>query len=352
MNNDIEIRPLHPDDGPEIYTIISHSQVARTLLRLPSMEYWQTEAYLQTADLHHARLVAVRNGRILGSASLSKSKNPRRYHSANLGLMVHPDFWGQGVGSALMAALINLADNWFNLLRIELEVVTTNAVAVHLYENFGFEIEGTRQMAVFGDGRYQDEYAMARLATNAPFAFPIQPPVMPQAEGIESISVRTMQARDAEELYAIFRHPAVARTTNQLPSQELSYTFERVNEHDPWQHRFVAIAHCQDDSQKVVGNISIHQHHNPRTVHVAGLGMMVHPHYWALGIGSKLMEAVVDLSDNWLNLKRLELDVHPDNPFAIRMYENFGFKREGTKRLYNYGDGRWADAHFMARLNP
>jgi putative acetyltransferase len=51
-------------------------------------------------------------------------------------------------------------------------------------------------------------------------------------------------------------------------------------------------------------------------------------------------------------LKRVELDVHTDNPGAIHLYEKFDFVVEGTKRLYSYGAGRWADAYFMARLAP
>ena len=35
--------------------------------------------------------------------------------------------------------------------------------AIHLYKNFGFEIEGTRRALSFRDGEYVDTYAMTRL---------------------------------------------------------------------------------------------------------------------------------------------------------------------------------------------
>ncbi len=57
-------------------------------------------------------------------------------------MSVHDDFQNRGVGSALMAAMIELADNWLGLRRIELEVYADNAAAIHLYEKFGFVIEG------------------------------------------------------------------------------------------------------------------------------------------------------------------------------------------------------------------
>jgi L-phenylalanine/L-methionine N-acetyltransferase len=78
-------------------------------------------------------------------------------------MAVHDDFQGRGVGSALMAAMLDLADNWLNLRRIELEVYADNAPAVRLYEKFGFAIEGTLRDFAFRDGEYVDAYLMARV---------------------------------------------------------------------------------------------------------------------------------------------------------------------------------------------
>jgi putative acetyltransferase len=62
------------------------------------------------------------------------------------------------------------------------------------------------------------------------------------------------------------------------------------------------------------------------------------------------MGAVVDLADNWLQLKRLELGVYADNARAIALYERYGFEREGLNRAYSWRNGAWADSLMMARL--
>ncbi len=80
-----------------------------------------------------------------------------------LGMAVHDDFQGQGIGSALVTSALDLADNWLGLLRIELQVFVDNAAAVHLYKKFGFEIEGTLRDFALRGGAYVDAYAMARL---------------------------------------------------------------------------------------------------------------------------------------------------------------------------------------------
>ena len=87
----------------------------------------------------------------------------RRSHVASMGMSVHDDFQNRGVGSALMAAMIELADNWLGLRRIELEVYADNAAAIHLYEKFGFVIEGTARDYARRPGGFVDAHHMARL---------------------------------------------------------------------------------------------------------------------------------------------------------------------------------------------
>jgi putative acetyltransferase len=76
---------------------------------------------------------------------------------------VHDAYQGQGVGTALMTAAIDLADNWLNVIRLELSVWCDNIPAVRLYKRFDFEIEGTLRDYGFREGRYVDAYSMARL---------------------------------------------------------------------------------------------------------------------------------------------------------------------------------------------
>ncbi|MFQ5578177.1 MAG: GNAT family N-acetyltransferase [Anaerolineae bacterium] len=58
----------------------------------------------------------------------------RRAHAGRIGMMVHDDYQNRGAGAALLAAVIDLADNWLNLGRLELTVYTDNAPAIHLYK--------------------------------------------------------------------------------------------------------------------------------------------------------------------------------------------------------------------------
>ena len=99
---------------------------------------------------------------IVGNAGLNRLAG-RRVHVGQIGMGVHDDFTGRGIGSALLAALINAADNWLAIKRVELTVYVDNAPAIRLYEKFGFETEGRLSAFAFRNGDYVDAFTMARL---------------------------------------------------------------------------------------------------------------------------------------------------------------------------------------------
>lgn len=350
MNDNLLIRPLHPHDIDDLYEIITDPRVVSTLVFVPSMEYPDEEKWVKEKRPGSHRLVAELNGKVVGSASIGQNLRARMTHSGSIGLLVHADYWGQDIGSALMVALLDLADNWLGLMRVELEVFTDNPAAIHIYEKFGFEIEGTRRMAIFGgDGRFHDEHVMARLR-NVPAAAILRPaakyqPPTPSSQSPVSATIRPQHPDDSNDLHNLWRHPLVARTTLQIPSLEYQDAVKRLEKRPENGHRLAA-----EVDGRVIGSAGLFVDQLPRSRHCAGLGMMVDPDYWGQGIGGQLLEAVLNLADNWLNIKRLELDVNTDNPAAIHLYKKYGFEIEGTRRFHALGDGRWAHTHFMARI--
>jgi len=68
------------------------------------------------------------------------------------------------------------------------------------------------------------------------------------------------------------------------------------------------------------------------------------------GVGSKLLATALEIADNWMNLRRVELSVYADNEAAIALYRKFGFEDEGLFRDYAVRDGVLVDALSMARL--
>ncbi|MBP8002560.1 MAG: GNAT family N-acetyltransferase [Chloroflexi bacterium] len=345
----IHIRPLHPNDSTHLYPIITLPQVARNLLQVPSMDYQTTVEWIKKTPPFHHRFVAEWEGQVIGSANLMQSDRPRLIHSGRLGLYVHPHYWGRGVGSALMTHLLEMADNWLNLKRVELEVFTDNAAAIRLYEKFGFVPEGVRRKVAFRDGILADDLSMARLRDVAHLPLAEELPLTPKPAPLTldtKVVIRPFRPEDAAALHEFFVRPDVTRTLNRLPYQEFHAFQENMTRRtDRGSHHLVAVV-----NEKAVGDIFLHQDARPRLKHSATLGMALHPDYWGLGIGSHLMSTALQLADQWLNLQRVELSVSSHNLTAIRLYQKHGFISEGTKHYQSYGNGRWSHSHFMARL--
>jgi putative acetyltransferase len=160
----ISIRRAEPSDYEAMQKIFAGPKVIWGTLQLPfpSVETWRKR--LEQPPEGAFELVACIGDELAGQVYMQTFPNgPRRRHVGQIGMSVRDDFQGQGVGTALMQAAVDLADNWLNLLRLELEVYTDNEPAVRLYKRFGFVIEGTLVRYAFRAGQYVDVYAMARF---------------------------------------------------------------------------------------------------------------------------------------------------------------------------------------------
>jgi putative acetyltransferase len=107
--------------------------------------------------------------KVQGLAGLhSAGHQLRRQHVMSLGICIHPDGQGLGLGWVLLTALLDYADRWSQVLRVELEVYADNARAIRLFESLGFETEGRLRGASLRDGVYVDTLCMARWHPNPP----------------------------------------------------------------------------------------------------------------------------------------------------------------------------------------
>jgi putative acetyltransferase len=156
------LRAVQPKDADGVADLVNLPGFRWGTLRLPYQTPEQVGRWIEKAGPDMVSLVAVAGGRIIGSAALDR-KAGRRAHVGGIGMGVHDAWTGRGVGSALLAALLETADQWLGLRRVELTVWTDNPAALALYRRFGFVVEGTHRQYGFRDGVYVDSHAMARL---------------------------------------------------------------------------------------------------------------------------------------------------------------------------------------------
>ncbi|WP_182087216.1 GNAT family N-acetyltransferase [Aureimonas sp. ME7] len=156
------IRGAEPGDADGIAALCNLPAFRFGTLRLPFETGDKVRRRLFEGRSDLTLLVAEIGPQIVGTASLHRDAG-RRAHVGAIGMGVHDDFHRRGIGRALLCALLDLADDWLGLLRLELDVQVDNDPAVSLYRSAGFEIEGRARQSTLRAGAYVDCFIMARL---------------------------------------------------------------------------------------------------------------------------------------------------------------------------------------------
>ncbi|UTH72468.1 GNAT family N-acetyltransferase [Chromobacterium sp. IIBBL 290-4] len=159
------IRHLALGDAAALHAIIADESVYRDTLLLPYPSLARLRdnlpKLLQADDCH--LIYESASGQVLGRAGLGLAAKSSHWNQAELSIIVHPDWQGRGIGSRLVAELMDVADSWMGLRRIVLKVYADNHRAIALYRKFGFVEEARLRAASFRDGAYCDELIMARV---------------------------------------------------------------------------------------------------------------------------------------------------------------------------------------------
>lgn len=165
----IGIRRALPADAQAVARVMTDPGVFPQLLQLPEPDAWrQRLAEGGGAQSPERTLLAERDGQVVGVAGLMSAPMVRRRHTMFLGMAVLPAWQRQGVGRALLGVVCDYADNWAQVLRLELAVYVDNAAAIALYRAQGFEVEGTHRGYALRDGTYIDAHTMARWHPRPP----------------------------------------------------------------------------------------------------------------------------------------------------------------------------------------
>ncbi len=163
LATDIFIRAVEPEDAPGVAALMNLPGYRWGTMRLPYQSIDTTRQKMSTSGPNFVCLVATSNDEIVGMASLTRFEG-RRSHVGAVGMGVHDLYVGKGLGTRLLTSLLEVADDWWALRRIELTVNADNARAISLYERMGFDREGVLRDYELRGGKFIDAVSMARLA--------------------------------------------------------------------------------------------------------------------------------------------------------------------------------------------
>ena len=156
------IRPITPEDVPAYRAVVdSVAKEKRYILRVeaPPLKAMQ-EFVAKNIQKGYPHCVAIVEGAVVGWADVAPPHDLAA-HVGSLGMGVHKDHRGRGLGSSLLKNVVR--DAWAHgFTRLDLEVYADNIPAIKLYEKYGYTLEGRKKYARYIGERYQDILIMAQ----------------------------------------------------------------------------------------------------------------------------------------------------------------------------------------------
>jgi ribosomal protein S18 acetylase RimI-like enzyme len=241
-------------------------------------------------------------------------------------MSVHDEFCGRGIGSALLAAFIDLSDNWLNLKRLELTVYVDNEPAIRLYKKFGLRGGGNpspgrvprrtiRRLVLHGATAARMEHAAMTLELDAP--------------AVQPVALRSARPED----FAFCRritHEGMRWIVERLFGWDEAQQAEKFA--SQWRLDEARIIMCADED---VGWLQT----RPTEDSIFLCQLHLDTPFHGRGIGSRVMQIVIDEARR--DSKAVTLEVVKINP-ARRLYERLGFRTTGEDE-YKFHMRREAD---------
>ena len=166
-----------------------------------------------------------------------------------------------------------------------------------------------------------------------------------------TLTLRGLQGDDWIALYPLLTRHDILQDGFDMPYMSEESFRDRVSNPPAHVHTLVANITLASGRERVVGVVWVEVMVNRRR-HVGRIQWVVHPDFYGTPVLDGVLQAAIDLADNWLGLRRLEAVVFAEDAVRLPVLERHGFVREATMQRYALRRGQLAPAALLARLHP
>lgn len=164
--------------------------------------------------------------------------------------------------------------------------------------------------------------------------------------------IREAEVEDAVALVSFLNRVSVETDFTSLDGDGILLTSEEMaiflNKQASWDNQITLLAFLND---KIAGIVNITADQRKRVRHIGDLFIVIGKKYWNNGLGSLLLEEVVEWAQASGILRRLQLTVQTRNLAAVHLYQKHGFVIEGRQERGAYiEEGEFIDVYLMGRL--
>lgn len=166
--NRLLLRQIQPSDAEALFLILSDQEVMEFYGHELHQSLDDTQKLIELIQTRYVRREAIRWGitlqgeeRLIGSCSLHQFDSG--FHCAETGYELNRAFWGQGITSEAMSAILTYGFTELGLHRVEAIIDIVNERSKGLLLKLGFTYEGNLRQRYFFHNRFEDEYYFGLL---------------------------------------------------------------------------------------------------------------------------------------------------------------------------------------------
>jgi diamine N-acetyltransferase len=168
----------------------------------------------------------------------------------------------------------------------------------------------------------------------------------------ENIYLRALEPEDLEFIYKIENEESIWEVSStQTPYSRFLIRQYLENAHqDIYQAKQLRLAICKNETFEAIGLIDLFDF-DPQNKR-AGLGIVIsNPDERNKGIGKESLGLLINYAFTKLNLHQLYANIGSDNAPSLKLFTNFGFFKAGTKKDWNYRNGKFYDEILFQLIN-
>ncbi len=178
-----------------------------------------------------------------------------------------------------------------------------------------------------------------------------EPKIYKSKFGVE-VTIRSPTKQNASEVLQLAKNVIAEEIYQLTTAAEFNMTIDAeekwIESHKTNPNHVILIAEI---NSKIVGMLDFANGRCQRIAHTGEFGMSVESSARNQGIGSLLLQALIEWATENRTIEKIGLNVHSNNERAIALYKKMGFEIEGTrKRDLKYGDGQYVDTVVMRRF--
>lgn len=163
------LRQVVPQDADEMLFLRSDPTIMKYMDREPLHNTGEAALFIRmiTDSLNRAEGITWGislhdDPRLLGTIGFWRLM--KEHYRAEIGYLLHPDFWGQGLVSEALTATLNYGFDVMKLHSVEANVNPDNKASVRALEKAGFVQEAYFHENYFYKGRFLDSMIFSKLA--------------------------------------------------------------------------------------------------------------------------------------------------------------------------------------------